>query len=353
MRHSPLDVKKTDVTEADQSAAPPPACGARQLRGRSGRWSKLGGLVQHSQAIEIPSPRFGRYVVRSRLGVGGMAEVFLAEVVNEHGEQVNVALKLMRAEVTDEAFADEADLMGLLEHPNLVQKLEVGSAFGRYFIAMEFLIGGDLAGVMRAHREEMKDFPVRMGVYTVLEVLKALAYFHQAKTRTGTPLGLVHGDVNPANVFFSGRGEVKLGDYGVAKSGRMGIGPGDGVTAGKLHYLSPEQTRGEPLKPASDLFSVGIMLYELVVGFHPFATRDPSPEAVMAAIRSSKVTYPDYVDRGMVQILRRALHPDLSGRYKTSGEFAGALFHYALDQNLMAAPAEVQSWLESVLGIVA
>ena len=84
--------------------------------------------------IEIPSRRFGKYTVRSRLGTGGMAEVFLAEVVDELGDQLNVALKLMKKGVSEEAFADEADLMGLLSHPNLVQRLEIGAAFGRPFI---------------------------------------------------------------------------------------------------------------------------------------------------------------------------------------------------------------------------
>lgn len=282
-----------------------------------------------------------------------MAEVFLADAVDPRGEQVSVALKLMKAGVSDEAFADEADLMGLLSHANLVRKLEVGSAFGRPFIAMEFLLGGDLAELMRVHRNEMKDFPAPMGIHLVLEVLKALAYFHQAKTRTGTPLGLVHGDVNPSNIFFSGKDKVKLGDYGVAKSRRMGIGPGEGVTAGKLHYLSPEQTRGEPLSPQSDLFSVGIVLYELVVGYHPFITRNPAPEAVMAAIRAAKLEFPEYVDRPLTAILRRALAADTGSRYRTAGEFAGALFHYALDHDLSTSDADVREWLESVLGIVA
>ncbi|MBX5483220.1 MAG: serine/threonine protein kinase [Myxococcaceae bacterium] len=281
-----------------------------------------------------------------------MAEVFLAEAVDSAGEQVNVALKLMKQGVSDEAFADEADLMDLLHHPNLVRKLESGEAFGRPFIAMEFFLGGDLAAVMRAHRDEMKDFPAPMGIHIVLEVLKGLAYFHQAKTRTGTPLGLVHGDVNPSNIFFSGKGEVKLGDYGVAKSRRLGIGPGEGVTAGKLHYLSPEQTRGEPLTPASDLFSVAVVLYELVVGYHPFLTKDPSPEAVMAAIRAGKLEFPEYVDKRMVQILRRGLQTDVSSRYRTAGEFAGALVHYALDENLATTHGDVADWLAGILGIV-
>ncbi len=281
-----------------------------------------------------------------------MAEVFLADSIDDRGEQVSIALKLMRKGVSDEAFADEVDLMGLLQHPNLVQSLEIGIAFGRPFIAMEYLLGGDLAGLMQIHRREMRDFPLRMGIHTVLEVLKALAYFHQARTRTGTPLGLVHGDVNPSNVFFAGTGDVKLGDYGVAKSRRMGIGPGEGVTAGKLQYLSPEQTRADPLSPASDLFAVGIMLYELVVGYHPFLPKDPSPEAIMAAIRAARVAFPEYVDRQMSQLLRRALHPDPNNRYRSAGEFAGALFHYALDHNLTPPQAEVRAWLEATLGIV-
>ncbi|MFZ5469676.1 MAG: serine/threonine-protein kinase [Myxococcota bacterium] len=302
--------------------------------------------------IEVPSRRFGRYRVLSRLGAGGMAEVFLAEVVDEQGDQVHVALKLMREGVTEEAFADEADLMGLLTHPNLVQRLEVGVAFGRPFIAMEYLIGGDLRELMEAHSREMSGLPTAMGVHVVLEVLKALAYFHQAKTRTGQVLGLVHGDVNPSNVFFSGQGEVKLGDFGVAKSRALTIGPGDGVAAGKLHYLSPEQTRGEMLTPASDLFSVGVMLHELVVGYHPFRTEDPSPKAVMAAIRAARLSLPDYLEKPLVPVLQRSLAPDTRVRYRTAGEFAGDLFRYALDHDLCQSQKDVQGWLEGMLGLV-
>ncbi len=309
--------------------------------------------MQAGKVVEIPSPRFGKYLVRSRLGAGGMAEVFLAEVVDEAGDQVNVALKLMRQGVSAEAFADEADLMGLLSHPNLVRRLEVGQAFGRPFIAMEFLIGGDLRSVMDAHGRQLKDFPLEMGVHVVLEVLKGLSYFHQAKTRTGSALNLVHGDVNPANVFFSGDGEVKLGDFGVAKSRSANIGPGEHVTAGKLHYLSPEQTRGEPAGAPSDLFSVGVILHELVVGFHPFRLKDARDEkAVMAAIRAAKLQLPDYVDRTMAAILRKALAPEVSARYRTAGQFAGALFEYALDHSSSRSREQVQEWLEGTLGLL-
>lgn len=302
--------------------------------------------------IEVPSRRYGRYVVRSRLGQGGMAEVFLGEAVDERGDQVHVAIKLLRQGQSEEKFADEADLMSLLSHPNLVRMMEHGVAFGRPFIAMEFLIGGDLQEVMAAHRRAMKGFPMGMGVHVCIEVLKALAYFHKATTRTGTPLNLVHSDVNPSNVFFSGEGDIKLGDFGVASSAHLDIGPGHGVTAGKLSYLSPEQTRGEPLTPASDLWAVGVMLHEVVVGYHPFQKDGASEQQIMQAIRAAKLSIPDYVDRPLAAIITRALAPDLKNRYRSAGEFAGPLFAYALDWNLIPSRAETQAWLEGVLGLL-
>ena len=305
-----------------------------------------------AKAIEVPSRRFGKYLVRSRLGAGGMAEVFLAEAVDEHGQQVNVALKLMRAGLSEEKFADEVDLMGMLSHPNLVKMLEHGMAFNRHFLALEFLIGGDLREVMEAHRRQMKGFPVNVGVHVVLEVLKALAYVHTATTKTGTPLNLVHSDVNPANIFFSGHGEVKLGDFGVASSNLHNLGPGEGIAVGKLSYLSPEQTRGEPVTPASDLWSVGVMLHELVVGYHPFQKEEASEDEVMATIRAARLSIPDYVEKPLAAIIARSLAPDLKGRYRTAGEFAGPLFAYALDRNLLPDPTALREWLEGILGLL-
>jgi eukaryotic-like serine/threonine-protein kinase len=307
-------------------------------------------LADARTTIEIPSRRFGKYLVRSRLGVGGMAEVFLADVLDRSGHTQSVALKLMKKGVSDQAFADEADLMGMLQHPNLVQRLEVGEAFGRPFIAMEFLMGGDLREIINSHQREQTVLPPAISLHVVLEVLKALAYFHNARTRTGTALGLVHGDVNPANVFFAGSGVVKLGDFGVAKSQHMSVGPRDGVAAGKLHYFSPEQTRGERLSPASDLFSVGGMLHELVVGVHPFRGGEDL-KSVVSAIRSAKLHLPDGLDKALVQILKKALSPDLGGRYKTAGHFAGDLLHHILDKDLALTPEQVKGWLDETLGI--
>ena len=214
-------------------------------------------------------------------------------------------------------------------------------------------MGGALRALIEELRRRREAFPTSMAAHVVLEILKGLSYFHQAKTRTGSPLGLVHGDVNPSNVFFSARGEIKLGDFGVAKSRHANIGPVDGVAAGKLHYLSPEQTRGEPLTAASDLFSVGIVLHELLTGFHPFRGDTSDTIAVMNAIRAAKLSLPEDLDRPLAQILRKALHPGLGVRYRTAGEFAGDLFAYTLDHGLLQSRANVQTWLTKIVGMAA
>jgi serine/threonine-protein kinase len=312
----------------------------------------LGRPPPEPKAVEVPSRRYGRYLVRNRLGQGGQAEVFLAEAVDERGEQVQVALKLMRPGASEESFAAEVDLMSILSHPNLVRLIEHGAAFGRPYLAMEFLIGGDLSTLLAAHRATGDRVPLDLALTVTLEVLKALAYFHTATTRSGAPMHLVHSDVNPANVFFSGSGDVKLGDFGVASSSRADIGPGEGVAAGKLSYLSPEQTRGEAVTPASDVWAVGVMLYELLVGAHPFMRDGATEQQVMAAIRAAKLSFPASLDKALANIVARALTPDLKGRYRTAGELAGPLFGYALDQNLLATPARVQEWLEGQLGLL-
>lgn len=305
--------------------------------------------TKSAAAIEVASRRFGHYVVSRRLGQGGQAEVFYAEA--QHGE-IRAALKLARAGSAEDSLTDEADLMGLLSHPNLVTLLEHGITHGRPFIAMEYLVGGDLSALMAAYRRAMKPFPVALGVHACIEVLKGLSYFHHAKTRTGSPLNLVHGDVNPANVYFGEDGGVKLGDFGVASSTHASMGSEVGVARGKLSYLSPEQTRGEALTPSTDVWAVGVMLFEAVVGFHPFQKDGASDEQVMSSIRSGKLNFPAFLERPMQGILKQALANDARGRFRTAGEFAGPLFGYALDAGLTMTPWQVRDELQSVLDLV-
>jgi eukaryotic-like serine/threonine-protein kinase len=288
-------------------------------------------------SIEIPSRLYGKYLVRSKIGVGGMAEVFLAEAVDANGHAFSVALKMLNKGASEEAFANEVDLMGLLSHPNLMKLIEHGRAYGRLWIALEYCIGGDLRALMDVSKKEMKPISAETGIAVILETLKGLSYFHHATSRNGAALRLIHSDVNPANIFVNAAGEVKLGDFGVASSSLVDIGPGEGLTAGKLSYLSPEQTRGETLTNASDVWAVGVMLHELVVGWHPFQREGATEQQIMQLIRAPKLTIPDYVDKPLAQIVVKALAPELKNRFKTCGEMAGPLMAYALDANAYRA----------------
>jgi serine/threonine-protein kinase len=302
---------------------------------------------------EIPSRRYGRYVVREKIGEGGMAEIFRADVI-EGDILSTVALKLLKsnqpARVADLFFA-EADLMGLLTHPNLVKRLEVGSLGDRLFISMEDLYGGDVQSLLQllANQNPPEPLPQGAAIYVCLQVLHGLAYFHRARSGTGHELGLVHGDINPSNVLLSAYGEVKLCDFGVASIPGVGAGIEEGVAAGKLHYLSPEQVHGLKLTAASDLFSVATMLYGLLIGELPFT--GATDDEVLEKIRTAKLKVPAHVDTELARILKKGLSRSLKDRYQTAGEFAGELLTYQLDQGLQFNQRAMQELMDRVLGI--
>lgn len=277
-----------------------------------------------SPAIFVPSRRFGSYRILSRIGAGAHADVFLAEARDAEDSLHIVALKVLKPGITEESFADEADLMGMLRHPNLVSRLEVGLSAGRFFIAMEYLDGGDLFRLLRGGRR----LSVSVALYIAMELLEALDYFHQARTPTGRPLELIHSDVTPSNVLFTREGAVKLGDFGVAssKSSVARLGAADGMTAGKLFYLSPEHARGEALHPASDLFAVGLMLHEMLLGTHPLQPLMGAPqEEILARLGGAPLPIVEPIKSGHRRILERALAPSLERRFTDARAFSETL----------------------------
>ncbi len=303
------------------------------------------------QRETIPSARFGAYELVARVGAGGMAEVFRARVPD--GSRT-VALKLLRLDAPPEAeelFDCEADVMAFLDHPNLVHSLEVGRAGGRRYLAMEDVAGGDLGKLMRAHAVARVGVPMGVAFRVILDVLHGLAYFHRARTSLGEPLGLVHGDVNPANVFLSTTGEVKLGDFGLATATRTDALSLRPVVprAGKLHYLSPEQVAGEKLSAATDLFAVGVILYELAVGYRPFLAAEEGK--VLSQIAGGKLEIPSVlVDEELAPILKRALATSPKDRFASAGELAGELLRYQLDHGLQCSREDLGRHVSAMLG---
>jgi serine/threonine-protein kinase len=204
-----------------------------------------------------------------------MAEVFKATAFGASGFEKTIALKLLREEyVGDSAwermFLEEAKLQARLTHRGLVQAHDAGAVDGRPWVRLDFIDGADLATLLAG-----QPAPEPIARFVLAEVLTALAFLHEQTDEKGRPLGLVHRDVSATNVLLSRAGEVKLGDFGIAKATLLKDQTRGGVRKGSYAYMSPEQIAGRPLSPASDVFSAGILFVELLTGARPFDGATP------------------------------------------------------------------------------
>lgn len=260
-----------------------------------------------------------------------MAEVYRASF--RHGPRRGrvVALKRLlpqyvaNAEYVD-LFCAEADLSRMLRHPNIVEVLEAGSVGETYYMALEFIDGRDVGEVLNRCREHGVRLPVDFVVFLVQKLLEALDYAHRASGLSGKPLNLVHCDVSPSNVFVSRTGEIKLGDFGIAKIRALDNHARHGIW-GKVQYASPELLKGHDPLPQADVWAAAVTLYELLVGERPFpgGTVGEIVAAILKADPPSPAELRHDVPEPLARVLRMALHPDPSQRFQDAGAFAAAL----------------------------
>ena len=216
----------------------------------------------------------GDYRLIATLGRGGMAEVFLAVRHGHGGFTKLVVIKRLRADLYmspdgphyRQLLLDEANLAARLHHPNIVQTHEVHDDAGAPYLVMEYLDGQPLTQVVTAALRAGLRVPVRLALHVVAEVLAGLEHAHALCDYDGAPLAVVHRDVSPHNVFWTYAGDVKLMDFGVARSALGASLTVAGTVKGKLGYMAPEQARGEALDHRADLFAAGIVLWELLAG---------------------------------------------------------------------------------------
>src|SRR5262245_36606433 len=204
----------------------------------------------------------GPYRLVRRLGHGGMAEVWLAVAHGASGFEKKVALKTLLPEVASDPEATrgllaEARLAARLQHRNLVGVHDLGVDDGVYYVRMDWVDGADLATIAGG-----RPLPAPLALLVAEEIAAALDYVHRAADDDGRPLGLVHRDVSPANILISRGGDVKLGDFGIAKATMLAHVTRGGVRKGKYAYMSPEQASGDSLGPTSDQFALGVTLME-------------------------------------------------------------------------------------------
>lgn len=286
--------------------------------------------------------RFGPFVLDSRLAVGGTAEVYLAHPADPKSDLPKslVVKRLLPTFAADpegrQMFDREAKLHAQVHHENVVRVFGAGSSEkDEPYLAMEYVPGVDGYRVVRKLRLENRAVPTGVAVHIASEVLRALAAVHSATCPNHTPLGIVHRDVSPSNVYLARNGAVKLGDFGIARSltrRTLSTDPNQGVK-GKFAYLAPEQVAGDPSDHRADLFSLGNVLAEMLLGQPVFPGNGQL--AVLLAIRDGKTeaieTLSATVDAGLVEVIRIALSRDPQKRYSDATAFLQALEPYQID----------------------
>ncbi len=276
--------------------------------------------------------RLGPYRLGRRLAAGGMAEVFAATREGAAGFEKQVALKRILPHLVDdpelvEMFLDEARLASKLTHANVAQVFDFGEADGSFFIVMEWIRGKDLRRVMRAAADAGEAVTPVQAALVGQGVARALACAHGLEGDDGRPLGLVHRDVSPQNVLVSFDGEVKLTDFGIAKVATGRSRTAAGVIKGKCAYMSPEQARGEAVDGRTDLFALGVVLWELVSG-QPLFTGRSDAEILRAVERFEAPPLQSVraeVPPDLEALVARALAKDPAGRFATAEALAAAL----------------------------
>ncbi len=301
--------------------------------------------------------RLGKYEIVAYLASGGMAELYLARSRGIAGFEKVVALKRILPKLAEDEdvvsmFIDEARLAASLHHPNLAQVYDIGKDGGSFFFTMEYIHGEDLRTVMLRAAKKKRGLSLSTSLLIVTQVAAGLHHAHDKKAADGQPLGTVHRDVSPANVMLTMDGAVKIVDFGVAKAAARKTQTQTGSVKGKIGYLSPEQAQGEELDRRSDVFALGILLFELTTGTRLY--QGPHDLAVLtkllnqdAPLPSSRV--PDYPP-ALEEIVLKALRRDPRQRHDTAQELQVALEDFAREQKLALSSVALARFLREVIG---
>jgi serine/threonine protein kinase len=277
---------------------------------------------------------FSYHMVR-KIFEGGMGIVYEAEQLGAEGFVKRVAIKIIRDSFATqktfiENFIGEAKLVADLIHTNIVQTYNLGESDGKYFIAMELINGVNLEQFLHEAQDKGRKLSKELAVFIASRVARGLAYAHNKMDKDGKSLGIVHRDVNLKNVMIAFEGDVKLTDFGIAKARGLLKDQEGEVVAGKADYMSPEQADFQITDKRSDIFSVGVVLAHLLLGYNVFkgSSVEESRQQVM------KMEVPDFrdmkddVDESLNDILHKSLARDLSKRYQSADDLLYALEHY-------------------------
>jgi serine/threonine protein kinase len=305
-------------------------------------------------------PTFGRYSLIRRIGTGGMAEIWKARAIGPAGFQKVLAIKkvlpdLAQDELFVQMFVEEAKLVAGLVHPNIVQVFDFGRLDDEYYLTMEYVAGSNLAKLLvRLQKEEARLSP-SVAAFVAVEACKGLSYAHRKTDSLGRPLGIVHRDVTPHNVLVSFGGDVKVTDFGIARAKSVASRTTEGQVRGKLAYMSPEQLSGQALDHRTDLFALGVILYELATGTRFFAAETEAQ--VYSRVASYKGLTAEQISLMPPQlrpVLERALKVRREDRWDDARAMEAALNSVLEDGSLRAREtlsSIVGSFFEDEMGV--
>jgi eukaryotic-like serine/threonine-protein kinase len=295
---------------------------------------------------------FGQYLLLERVSVGGMAEVFRARPQGAPDADRYLALKRILPHLAEDdefikMFVDEAKLCVQLRHPNIVHIFELGQVQSAYYILMEYISGQDLLALQKRLRRERLIMSVAQACYIMMELSRGLDHAHKSRDEHGRPLRIIHRDISPQNVLVTYSGSVKLIDFGVAKAAVQSTRTQVGVLKGKFGYMSPEQIRGESIDHRSDIFSVGVVLWELLTNRRLF--HGDNEFEIFQKVRDAQVEPPSLrnpqIPAEVDRIVMRALSADPNTRYQWCEELAADLERFLQSLKPVYGQRHMSEWM--------
>jgi eukaryotic-like serine/threonine-protein kinase len=296
--------------------------------------------------------QYGPYLLLERISVGGMAEVYKAKEYGVEGFERTVAVKRILPHVAEDEefiamFKDEAKIAVQLNHGNIAQIYNLGNEQDSFYIALEYINGRDLRAIFQKCQQQGKPMPISQACYVIMKICEGLDYAHNKKDKYQRELNIIHRDVSPPNILVSFEGEVKLIDFGVAKAAGRASRTQAGILKGKFGYMSPEQVRGMPLDRRSDVFSVGVVLFEMLTGTRLFQA--DTDFATLEKVRAVEVPRPTSlnpdINKPLENIMYKALAREPEQRYQSAIELHDELQAFMFAQGLFYARKDLAGWM--------
>ena len=298
--------------------------------------------------------KFGKYKIINKIATGGMAEVFRAKITGEMGFEKLLVIKKVLPHLAAEDqwithFIDEAKLAALLQHENIIHIYDFGKIDNCWFLAMEYLSGKDLKDVFIKSAAEKNHITLENILHIIIKICDGLDYAHTLKSLKGNPLNIIHRDISPQNICITFDGKVKIIDFGIAKAAERSVHTQTGIIKGKLAYMSPEQASGKAIDNRSDIFPVGIILYELLTGKRMY--KGEVSEILLKVVQADYEPAANIIKdcpTELLEIIDKALAKEPDDRYQTAGEMCAALEEFMYKSDFRSGSRKLAEYMQTL-----